>query len=336
MASAMPPRDNLAGPALRDPEVRPSAAEAVISAAFFGMTEVMPFQVCTICETAIDIDAFCNRVGIYSGREERLKLFTTKRLALFIGAGSAAALGALSVAQEIKTPLVTGERLRYAVSWRLVPAGEAELTLGKDDSPANRWKASAKATSIGYVSNIYKVDDEYQSIFRNQNLCSTGIHKTINEGERHRDLTLTFDQRRKLALLREHESNPSAAPLQTQSAIPDCVQDILSAMYYVRIQPLGIGQSFEVPVNDGPRTVRLRVEVQAKEEVKTKAGTFQTIRVEPMVFSGNLFKEKGRMFVWFTDDTNRWPVQMSAQIGIGTITASLVEKGVDHSRGNQE
>src|SRR6266404_6177444 len=65
-------------------------------------------------------------------------------------------------AQEPKLPFSSGEKMRYAVRWRLVPAGEAELTLGKEEGAAGRWKATAKANSIGYVSNIYKVEDEYQ------------------------------------------------------------------------------------------------------------------------------------------------------------------------------
>jgi len=242
-------------------------------------------------------------------------------------------------AQETKAPFTAGERLRYAVRWRLVPAGEAELVLGRDESPRAPWKVSASANSIGYVSNIYKVEDEYQATFRAQNLCSNDIHKTIHEGEHHREVTLSFDQRRKLALFRERDLASGASQRQTQSAIPDCVHDILSALYYVRTQPLVVGQSFEIPVNDGPRTVRLRVDVQAKEEIKTKAGTYQAIRVEPEVFSGNLFKEKGRMFVWFSEDASRLPVQMSAQIGIGTITASLtsVDRNADsRARNSQE
>jgi hypothetical protein len=240
-------------------------------------------------------------------------------LALVVGL-----IAAQGPAQTPKLPFAAGEKLRYAVRWRLVPAGEAELVLGKEDAPQGRWKLTAKANSIGYVSNFYKVDDEYQSLFRNQSLCSSEIRKTIHEGERHRLLTLIFDQRRHLALFTDRETTGNAPPArQAQSAIPDCVQDILSAIYFVRTRPLTMGQPIDIPLNDGARTVNLRVDVQAKEEIKTAAGTFQTTRVEPELFSGNLFKGKGRMFVWFSDDASHVPVQLRAQIGIGTITASL-------------
>ena len=233
----------------------------------------------------------------------------------------------LSSAQEPELPFSPGEKLRYAVQWRLFPAGHAELFLAKEGKQAGRWKATAKAISTGYIANLYKVEDEYQSTFHNPTFCSDGIRKVIHEGERHREVTLQFDQNSGMALLRERDTAGDAPPRQEQFSIPSCVYDVLSALYYVRTQPLNVGETFEIPLNDGSQTAQVRVEVQAREEIQTEIGMFPTIRVEPDVLSANLFKEKGRMFVWFSDDDNRLPVQLKVQIPAGTITASLI--GID-------
>ena len=246
-------------------------------------------------------------------------------------AGLTLLLGAIAFlrplpAQQAKLPFASGEKLRYAVRWRLLPAGQAELSLEKDAVPG-RWKAIAKAHSLGYVSNLYKVEDEYTSTFRNPTFCSLGIRKMINEGDRHREVNIQFDPRRRLALLRDGDAAGTTPPKQEQFSIPDCVHDILSALYFVRTQPFDVGQTIEFPLNDGARTISVRLEVQAIEEVQTEAGKFQAFRVEPDVFSGHLFKQKGRLFVWLTNDEQRIPVQLRAQIGIGTIIASLT--GID-------
>jgi Protein of unknown function (DUF3108) len=230
-------------------------------------------------------------------------------------------------AQDAKLPFSTGERLRYEVRWRGLPAGHAEITVSADRSAAGRWKASATAKSVGYVSNIYPVEDEYQSQFRHPGFCSTGIHKQIQEGERHREVRLQFDAQRRVAKLEDQDMTDHTPPKVEQFAIPECVQDILSAVYYARSQPLTVGQSFEFPLNDGAKTIQIHVDVQAEEEITTQAGKFQAIRVEPDVFSGHLFAEKGRMFLWFTKDARRIPVQLRAQIGVGTIIATLSEIG---------
>ena len=227
------------------------------------------------------------------------------------------------VAQQPKLPFNSGEKLNYSVQWRLVHAGEAELLLLRDDTAPGRWKATANASSTGYVSNLFKVTDEYQSSFRSPVVCSNEIRKTINEGDRHRKVSLVFDQRRKIAQLTDRDDTGSAPPRQQQTSIPDCVHDIISILYHVRTQNLVVGQALDVPIHDGDRTVRLRIEVQANEDIKTPMGTYHTIRVEPILFSGKLFKEKGRMLVWLSNDNRRLPVQLQAQIGVGTITASL-------------
>jgi len=240
-------------------------------------------------------------------------------MALILGA--ACFLKALPAQQE-ESAFGPGERLRYAVEWRLIPAGHAELWLDADSTPGF-WKAMARASSTGYVSNLYKVEDEYTATFGRQSFCSLGIRKTIHEGDRHREVDIQFDPRRLLGLLRERDTAGATPPRQEQFPIPECVHDILSAFYYVRSLPLAIGKSFDFPLNDGGRTISIRLEVQALEEVETEVGTFEAFRVEPDVFSGQLFTQKGRMFVWFTNDEQRIPVQLRAQIGIGTIVASL-------------
>ena len=255
-------------------------------------------------------------------------VFQDRKLAIWSLLAAGSALGALlSSAQEPALPFSPGEKLRYTVQWRLFPAGHAELSLAKEGTQAGRWKATARVQSTGYVSNLYKVEDEYQSTFHNPTFCSDRIRKIIHEGERHREVSLQFDQSKGMAILRERDTASNAPPRQEQFAIPACVHDILSALYYARTLPLDVGETFEIPLNDGSRTAQVRVEVQAREEIQTAIGTFPAIRVEPDVFSANLFQEKGRMFIWFSDDVNRLPVQLKVQIPAGTITASLT--GID-------
>lgn len=225
-------------------------------------------------------------------------------------------------AQEGQPPFGPGEKLRYEVQWRLIPAGEAELSLEADSRPG-WWKAVAKAHSLGYVSNLYKVEDEYAAVFRNPTFCSAGIRKVIHEGDRHREVEIQFDERRRLARLRDRDVSGNTPSRQEQFSIPECVHDILSALYFVRSQRFEVGRSFEFPLSDGARTLSIRLEVQALEEVQTEIGKFEAFRVEPDVFSGQLFKQKGRMFVWFSNDERRLPVQLLAQIGIGRIVATL-------------
>jgi hypothetical protein len=62
--------------------------------------------------------------------------------------------------------------------------------------------------------------------------------------------------------------------------------------------------------------------VENREEVKTEAGIFKTIRVQPESDTGVL-KSRGKVWVWYTDDAAHIPVQMRARLFWGTLTFRL-------------
>ena len=105
--------------------------------------------------------------------------------------------------------------------------------------------------------------------------------------------------------------------------IPPFVQDALSALYFVRTQPLHVGDTFRIPHFDNGNLYDLAVIVHKKEKIKVPAGTFQTILVEPLMASEGIFKRKGKLNIWMTDDERRIPVKMTSKIAIGSIGANL-------------
>jgi len=64
------------------------------------------------------------------------------------------------------------------------------------------------------------------------------------------------------------------------------------------------------------------MKVEGHDEIKTPAGTFQTIRVEPTADAG-VVKHRGNIWIWYTDDDRHLPVQMRARLFWGTITFRL-------------
>jgi hypothetical protein len=107
--------------------------------------------------------------------------------------------------------------------------------------------------------------------------------------------------------------------------IPECVHDVIGGIYFLRTLNLEPGQSAEVPVSDGKKSVMARVEAQQREDVKTPAGPFKTIRYEVYLFDNVLYRRSAHLNVWLTDDRRRLPVQIRVrmQFTIGTINLQL-------------
>ncbi|PYV14337.1 MAG: hypothetical protein DMG21_18625 [Acidobacteria bacterium] len=230
-----------------------------------------------------------------------------------------------AVAQAPKpAPSPPDETLTYDVTWSIFDAGKVTATLqGSGSTPGDDVHARAVARSQGFASLLFNVEDQFDSAFTSGAVCSHHITKKINEGARHRDFEVAFDSARRVAVLTEHDLNkPEAPPKHAESAIPACVEDVVSAFYYLRRQPLQLGQTFHVPVNDGGKTYDISVEVQAREPVQTGLGTLPAFRLEPSVF-GEFYKRKGRMWVWISDDEHHYPLKVKMAISIGAITATL-------------
>jgi hypothetical protein len=65
------------------------------------------------------------------------------------------------------------------------------------------------------------------------------------------------------------------------------------------------------------------MKVEGREEIKTPAGTFQTVKVQATADEG-VVKNRGTIRIWYTDDARHIPVQMQAsQFFWGTITFHL-------------
>ena len=212
-----------------------------------------------------------------------------------------------------------GTTLHYEGEWRFIPAGVATLRI---EQSGGQNHIAATADSSGVVAVLYRVQDRLNTYFDARKLCSAKVVKHTEEGLRARETVVTYDYGRGKAVLEERNLKDNQQK-KTEHDIPGCVTDLLSGILYVSSLPLRPGDTYTFPVNDGGTTVTAQAHVEAREEVKTPAGTFQTVRVGPEGDSGALLKNKGRIWIWYSDDERHLPVQMRAKLAWGTVNIYL-------------
>ncbi len=208
--------------------------------------------------------------------------------------------------------------LTYAVDWRVFTAGTAVFQL---DQQGTTERITATADTIGATTMLFPVLDKFQSGFDLKTGCSGGFSKQIQEGRRKvsSDLTFDYDHGRQ----NQTERNlVKGTQKQLTANVPACVTDSLSGIFYAASQPLVVGQKFGFPLADAMRTVTVTMKVEGKEEIKTPAGTFQTIRVQPTAEEG-VVRNRGTIHIWYTDDARHMPVQIQAKLFWGTIIFHL-------------
>ena len=212
--------------------------------------------------------------------------------------------------------LPNGQTLHYEADWRFVTAGIASFHLERAGSQEH---LEGTADSTGVVALLLRVADRFNSYFDARTLCSYKVIKHTEEGSHRKETVITYDYSRGKAVLDEQSLN---AQKRVENDIPGCVTDVVSGMLYVASLPLQQGATYSFPLNDGSKTVTVQAHVEGKEQVKTPAGTFNTIRVGPEGEYGPL-KNRGRVWIWYTDDAQHLPVQMRARLFWGTLTVYL-------------
>ena len=214
--------------------------------------------------------------------------------------------------------LPAGQAFIYEADWRLWTAGNATIKL---ENLGNEYHVSATADSIGVVAMLYRVADRFDSYFDSRTLCSSRITKHTEEGTHKRETNIHFDYAKRKAILDERSLKDNRMKHQEED-IPPCVTDVLSGILYGATLPLHEGGNYRFPLNDGGQTVDVDAHVEGREEVKTPAGTFQTLRVQPEANSG-ILKKRGKIWVWYTNDGQHIPVLMRARLFWGTLTIRL-------------
>jgi len=147
------------------------------------------------------------------------------------------------------------------------------------------------------------------------------------EGKRHRETKLVFDHSRGKASSVERDLIKGSTIASSEVEIPTCAIDVVAGLYKLRMDKLEPGQTTQVPMSDGKKTAYVRVQAEGREQVKIKAGTFNTIRYQIFLFNGVLYSRKADLFVWLTDDAHRLPVQIRARMSfpVGMITFELTK-----------
>ena len=210
------------------------------------------------------------------------------------------------------------QTLIYSVDWRVFPAGTAVLHF---EANGDRERLTANADTIGAINMLFHVGDRFQSTFDRVKGCTYEFDKQTVEGRRQINSTLRLDYGQGKSILDE-KNLVTGQTKHVETAVPGCLTDLLTGVYYASSQPMEVGKTFVIPVVDAMHTVPVTMKVEGREEIKTALGTFKTLRVQPTAAAG-VVKNRGNIWIWYTDDERHLPVQMRARLFWGTITFRL-------------
>ncbi|MEK7475891.1 MAG: DUF3108 domain-containing protein [Candidatus Coatesbacteria bacterium] len=212
--------------------------------------------------------------------------------------------------------LKVGEKLTYDVKWYALTAGQGTLTLGPMETVgADRcWHIIARATSK--LIFFFKVDDRIESFCTADDLLPARFEKHLHEGGYRKDLVATFDRK-----------THGATWGQLQVPLGEDCRDLLGAFYYFRTMNLPQpGNEVNVCVHTDKTNFPMGVTILRRETVKVPAGEFHTILIKPRLKFEGLWRQRGDVLIWVTDDAARIPVLVQSKVHLlGSVNVVLTK-----------
>ncbi len=214
-----------------------------------------------------------------------------------------------------------GEKLTYRLSYGVLDAGEAVLTVDeskKSIQGRKLWRVRGVGKTISAFEWFYKVHDVYESHMDAQGMFPWLFIRRVNEGGYKISQDYTFYQHKKVVDNGEGK----------KYKVPSMVQDMISAFYYARtlnFDNAKVGDVFTVNIFLDNELYPTKIKYTGKQNVKIKGSKYRCMKFVPVVQEGRVFNSSEDLTVWITDDANRIPILAKAKIKVGSLKMHLVK-----------
>lgn len=216
-----------------------------------------------------------------------------------------------------------GESFKFRIHYGFINAGFATLEI-KEAALNNRkvFHAIGRGYTVGMSRIFFKVDDLYESYIDKETRAPYQYLRKINEGGYTKNQEGFFNQSENRVLVKDYKHST-----EKTIEIPRNTQDILSSFYYLRNYPtidkMKPGESIAIDMFFDDNTTKFKLKFMGREDIQTKFGVISTMIFRPLVQSGRVFKEEESVTVWISDDDNKLPIRIKANLAIGSIKADL-------------
>jgi len=239
---------------------------------------------------------------------------------------NATAAEELTVVQPLACPAqwIGEEQLTFEVSWVGARAGTIVMTSQQSDSQITpgHLRVRVKADTSKFFSRFFRVRDQFESCFQQDDFRSLMFRKKIREGRYRRIERTTFDHPNGTF---QRLTGKLFFQKTLSGTIPAGVLDPISSLYYMRARSLVIGEQLVFKAYADGKSYEIFVRIEQGKTIKTSAGQWDTVRLTPMpTFEGRVFRKgESKLSIWLATTEPRLPVLIEADLPIGSLRAEL-------------
>lgn len=223
----------------------------------------------------------------------------------------------------------TGEVLKYKVHYGPITAAEAVIDIAPSLHRINDrlcYKATVYGRTNSFFDMTLRIRDTWQSYIDTAAIVPQRSFRNIEEGNYRKRETVDFDHYRNRAHM---EKKKRSRDVERKSfKVADNVQDIVSGFYFLRTldyDKMRVGDKTKVQGFFDEENFDMEVEYRGRETVSTKAGNIRAIKLVPRMPKNEMFDGENSITVYLSDDKNKIPVLIEAQMFVGSVKVNLYD-----------
>ncbi|UOQ78405.1 DUF3108 domain-containing protein [Hymenobacter sp. 5516J-16] len=221
-----------------------------------------------------------------------------------------------------------GEVLQYKVHYGLINAAEATIEVDDAVHRINErpcYRATVTGRTLGSFDYFLRIRDTWRSYIDTTSILPQRFFRNIEEKSYRKRETIDFDHQRDIANVESHKKDKNDVKKGTFKT-PNNVQDLVSGFYFLRTLNYDQRRPGEVIKVQGffdNDVFNMDVIYKGRETVETKAGVIRAIRLVPKMPSNKLFKGENAISVYLSDDRNKVPVLIQAEMFVGSVKVDM-------------
>lgn len=204
----------------------------------------------------------------------------------------------------------------YSTMGMYIGAGEATFTTTLERfNGKTAYHCVGEGKTYSFFDNFFKVRDRYETYIDTATMQPIKFIRNVDEGGYKIYNNVTFNH-----------SAGTAVSTNGVFKTPNCIQDVMSAMYYARNINFDKYKPndkipFDMFLDD--EVYHLYIRYLGKETVKTKYGKFKAIKFKPLLIKGTMFQGGEKMTAWISDDPNHLILRVESPITVGTVKVDM-------------
>lgn len=225
--------------------------------------------------------------------------------------------------QTYEPAYLPGEEIRYRVHYGFLTAGEAIMRLTDKYYLVNKrvcFRAEVIGNSRGAFDRIVRIRNVWGAYFDTLYFQPQKAFRSIAENRYRKKEETYFDYENKKASVKSEDDKAEIVTISSD------IQDMVSGYYFLRLQNYeGLKKNDTLKMKGifESKTYDFNILYLGKERVKTRFGKAASFVISPIMPENSLFRGKYPIKMWISDDPNRIPLKIEAELLLGSVELDI-------------